>query len=157
MLAAVCNLLGAMSGTAVATTVGQGLVESSSVTLGTVGCALLIGIGWNLLIWWFGLPSSSSHALIGGLCGAALAATHGDWSIIHWSVLNPATQRLEGLLPKVIVPMIAAPLLGIVGGFLLMGLLMVLLLRSLPRSREHRLRPPATGQCGVDEFEPRYQ
>ncbi len=78
ILAAVTNLFGAMWGTAVAKTITSGLVDSKmvSMTSDIIICVLLGAIVWNLITWWFGLPSSSSHALIGGLCGAALAASH---------------------------------------------------------------------------------
>src|SRR5256885_970239 len=76
LLAASTNLLGAMWGTAVAKTITSGLVDSKMVTMTSdiMICALMGAIIWNLVTWWFGMPSSSSHALIGGLCGAALAA-----------------------------------------------------------------------------------
>src|ERR1043166_9471641 len=83
-LAAVCNLVGAFLGTAVAKTIGAGQVDVHIVTMGTVLAALIGAIIWNLLTWFFGIPSSSSHALIGGLCGAALATGHGDWSVLIW-------------------------------------------------------------------------
>jgi len=82
VMSAVFNLLGALVGTAVATTIGTGLVEVRYVTGQVILCALMSGIIWNLLTWWLGLPSSSSHALIGGLCGAALAAAGGRWTSI---------------------------------------------------------------------------
>ena len=132
-LAAVCNLAGALVGVTVAGTIGKGLVETSCVTPETVVCALLGAILWNLATWWLGLPSSSSHALIGGLCGAAFAAAHGDLTCIRWSVLNPATGHMEGLLHKVIIPMFTAPVIGFVGGYLLMGLLIMLVHRMRPR------------------------
>ncbi len=72
-LAAFFNLTGALMGTAVASTIGKGMVDPEVVTMPTIFCALLSAIVWNLITWWLGLPSSSSHALIGGLCGAALA------------------------------------------------------------------------------------
>src|ERR1039458_8400475 len=68
-LGAITNFLGALCGTAVATTIGADLVDSQLITTGTVFCAMLAGIAWNLLTWWFGIPSSSSHALFGGLIG----------------------------------------------------------------------------------------
>src|SRR5438093_11326286 len=71
-MAACFNLIGALLGTAVATTIGKGLVDVHAVTMVTVLSALVGAIIWNLLTWWLGLPSSSSHALVGGLCGAAL-------------------------------------------------------------------------------------
>src|SRR5439155_982645 len=78
---------------------------------------------WNMTTWWFGLPSSSSHALIGGLCGAALAAARGDWSVIKWNA---------GVWPKVVVPMITSPLAGFIFGGLLMFLLFLALHRFTP-------------------------
>src|SRR5690606_38541756 len=75
-MAAFMNLLGALAGTAVAQTIASGIIDAGVVDVGSqlILCALLGGIIWNLITWWFGLPSSSSHALIGGLIGAALAA-----------------------------------------------------------------------------------
>jgi inorganic phosphate transporter, PiT family len=132
-LAAACNLLGAMVGVKVATTIGQGLVDTAHVLPVTIITALIAAIAWNLLTWWLGLPSSSSHALIGGLCGSTLAAAHGRWSVIHWSVVNQATGRAEGLWPKVVMPMLVSPIIGIVGGFVLMLLLMMVLRKCTPR------------------------
>jgi inorganic phosphate transporter, PiT family len=132
-LAAMMNLLGAMVGTAVAKTIASGLVETSIVTSEVLICALLGGIVWNLITWWFGLPSSSSHALIGGLCGAALAAARGNWAVIIWS--QPSTSHWwegKGLLWKVIVPMFVSPLCGFVIGFTMMALLYVCLQRARP-------------------------
>ena len=122
--AAFWNLLGAMLGTAVAQTISGSLVDTSAVTMTTVLCALSAAILWGLLTWWLGLPSSSSHALIGGLCGAAVATAHGDWGVLKWS---------SGLWPKVVVPMFTSPLLGFVGGAILMFLLNVTLRRASPR------------------------
>ena len=79
LLAAAMDLVGALVGSAVAKTIASGLVEMSVVSSRVLICALLGAIVWNLITWWLGLPSSSSHALIGSLCGAALAASHGDW------------------------------------------------------------------------------
>jgi PiT family inorganic phosphate transporter len=124
LLAAGFNLLGAFAGTAVASTIGKGIVDTHVVTMPTVLAALLGAILWDLLTWWLGLPSSSSHALIGGLCGAALASARGDWEVLKWST---------GLWPKVVLPMVTSPLIGFVGGALLMGLLNLLLRRASPR------------------------
>src|SRR6267143_2534449 len=87
LLAASTNLLGAMWGTAVAKTISSGLVDGKMVAMSSdiIICALLGAIIWNLLTWWFGLPSSSSHALIGGLCGSALAASDNNWRVIVWA------------------------------------------------------------------------
>jgi inorganic phosphate transporter, PiT family len=123
VMAATCDLLGALTGAAVATTIATGLVEGEFVSLTTILCALLSAILWNLVTWWFGLPSSSSHALIGGLCGATLASAHGDWHVIKWSVVDPVTHKTMGLLHKVVLPMFVSPICGAVVGFLFMGLL----------------------------------
>ncbi len=126
LLATFFNLIGALAGTAVAKTVGKGLVDTNYVNMTTLLCAMMAAIAWNLLTWWFGLPSSSSHALIGGLCGAALASAHGRWSVLIWSVYNPAKNEHDGLLPKVVIPMITSPIAGLVIGFFLMGVLLFL-------------------------------
>ncbi len=133
LMAASCNLLGALAGVSVATTIGKGLVDTDYVTIPTILAALIAAIIWNLLTWWLGLPSSSSHALIGGLCGATLAAAHTRWSVIRWSVPNLTSGHMEGLWNKVIVPMFTSPSIGIVLGFLLMSLLIILLRKLTPR------------------------
>jgi len=122
-MAAFFNLTGALMGTAVAATIGKGIVDLKVVTMPAILCALLGAIIWNLITWWLGLPSSSSHALIGGLCGAALATARGDWSVLRWRI---------GLLPKVVIPMITSPIAGFLIGGLLMFLLLVLLHRFTP-------------------------
>jgi PiT family inorganic phosphate transporter len=108
LLAAVMNLVGALLGTRVATTIAAGVISApvGSAGLGLVFSALIGAIVWNLITWYFGLPSSSSHALIGGMVGAALAAS----STVHWS----------GVLDKVILPMVISPLIGLGLGYLLM-------------------------------------
>ena len=128
LLAASTNLLGAMWGTAVAGTVASGLVDTKIVTSEILVCALIGAIVWNLITWWVGLPSSSTHALVGGLCGASLAAAHNKWSVIIWSV--PGKHHWwegKGILWKVLVPMVTSPACGFVVGFLVMGLLYFLL------------------------------
>jgi PiT family inorganic phosphate transporter len=128
MLAAVTNLGGAFMGTAVATTIASGLVDPKVATSEVLICALLAAIVWDLLTWWFGMPSSSSHALVGGLCGACLAAARNNWHVLVWSVPNAEHWwKSKGLLWKVVVPMISSPICGLVLGFLLMGLLYFLL------------------------------
>src|SRR6266700_2509309 len=132
-IAAVFELMGALIGTAVATTIGKGLVDTNYVTMSTIMCGLLGGIIWNLLTWWLGLPSSSSHALIGGLCGSALAASNNNWRVLIWS--QPDAQHWyqgKGLLWKVIVPMVTSPIAGLLLGFLLMALLYVILQNARP-------------------------
>lgn len=132
-MAAACDLIGAFLGTQVAKTIGGGLVEASAINNCTVLAALIGAIIWGLVTWWLGLPSSSSHALVGGLCGAALATTHGNWSVLRWSVYNNATQAHEGLWHKVVLPMITSPVVGFVIGGLLMLLLYFLLKKTRPK------------------------
>lgn len=108
IMAASMNLLGAFLGTEVAKTVGEGIVDLPQVTasLVVVMAAVMGAIVWNITTWWLGLPTSSSHALIGGLVGATLAAS----GIVLWA----------GIVEKVVIPMIASPLVGFLVAFLLM-------------------------------------
>jgi len=122
-MAAFFNLTGALMGTAVASTIGKGIVDLKVVTMPAILCALLGAIVWNLITWLLGLPSSSSHALIGGLCGAALATARGDFSVLKWRT---------GLMPKVVIPMITSPVAGFIFGALLMFLLIAALHRYTP-------------------------
>jgi PiT family inorganic phosphate transporter len=136
-LAAVTNLVGAMWGTAVAKTISSGLIDTKIFTLTSEAliCALLGAIIWNLLTWWVGLPSSSSHALIGGLCGAAFAAAKNNWKVIIWS--QPDAEHWfkgKGLLWKVIVPMVTSPLLGFILGFVIMAILYISLQKLRPQT-----------------------
>ena len=123
-MAAFFNFTGALFGGAVASTIGKGLVDTEVVTMATVLCAVIAAFSWNIATWWLGLPSSSSHALIGGLCGAALAAARGEWSVIKWH---------EGVWPKVVLPMIASPIAGFVFGALFMFLLLIAVHRFTPQ------------------------
>ena len=125
LLAAGTNLIGALWGTAVAKTIASGLVDTGvvAVTPQVLICALLGAIIWDLITWWWGLPSSSSHALVGGLCGAALAASHDNWSSIIWWQGGEHWWSGKGLLPKVILPMFSSPFIGFIFGFTLMGLI----------------------------------
>jgi inorganic phosphate transporter, PiT family len=122
-MAAIFNLTGALLGGAVASTIGKGLVDTDVVNMATVLCALIAAFAWNITTWWVGLPSSSSHALIGGLCGAALATARGNWSVLKWNT---------GLWPKVVVPMITSPLAGFFLGALVMFALFALFHRFTP-------------------------
>ncbi len=134
MLAASTDLTGALVGTAVAKTIASGLVATEIVTAQVLICALLAAVIWNLMTWWSGLPSSSSHALVGGLCGSCLAAAHNDWSVIVWSI--PSANHWwegKGVLWKVVVPMFLSPAGGLVIGFTLMGVLYISLRHWRPR------------------------
>lgn len=115
LMAAGLNFLGAITGTAVAKTIGSGLVDSNLVTQTAVMAALLAAIAWNLFTWYFGIPSSSSHALIGGIVGAAIAEA------------GLGAPHYDLLLAKVLVPLVLSPLVG----FFVALLLMVVLLRLL--------------------------
>ncbi|HEY1173266.1 MAG TPA: inorganic phosphate transporter [Verrucomicrobiae bacterium] len=126
-MAAICNLIGALMGSAVASTIGKGLVDIDYVTSATILCGLLSGIIWNLITWYFGIPSSSSHALIGGLVGSTLAAAHGNWDVIHFT-------EKGGILQKVIIPMFVSPICGIVMGFVIMGFLYYFLRKWRPNT-----------------------
>src|SRR6184192_402651 len=123
VMAAIFNLTGALLGGAIASTIGKGLVDTNVVTMATVLSALIAAFTWNITTWWVGLPSSSSHALIGGLCGAALATAHGNWSVLKWNT---------GLWPKVVVPMITSPLAGFFLGALVMFALFLIFHRFTP-------------------------
>lgn len=110
-IAAIGNLVGAFLSEGVAKTVGKGIidVEQNSHGLYVVMAALIGAITWNLITWWFGLPSSSSHALIGGLVGAALIASE--------------TVKWDGVYQKVAIPMVISPLIGISASFILVVIL----------------------------------
>lgn len=129
MLAAVMNLIGALSGTAVAITIARGIINTDVVeaTSQVILCALLGGIVWNLVTWWKGLPSSSSHALIGGLCGAALAAAHNNWDALIWSETVGNWTKNQGLVWKVFLPMITSPAAGFLLGIVMMMTLWTLI------------------------------
>lgn len=128
ILAATTNLVGALAGNAVAKTVSSGLVDAQFVTSATIICALLGGIIWNLVTWWFGLPSSSSHALIGGLCGATLASAQDNWGALIWAKTKEGPwYKGEGLLYKVVIPMVSSPVAGFILGLVVMSLLYFLL------------------------------
>ena len=119
LLAAATNLLGALWGTAVAKTISSGLIDSGvvAVTPQVLICALLGATIWDLITWWRGLPSSSSHALVGGLCGARSRAASNNWSALIWWQGGVHWWEGKGLLPKVVLPMVTSPMLGFVLGY----------------------------------------
>ncbi len=114
MLAAVLNFAGAMVSTKVATTIGKGIVDPVNVTQMVVLAGVAGAIIWDLITWYYGLPSSSSHAIIGGLMGAVIA--HAGGAALHWMGLQ-----------KIILALLISPVLGTVMGYLFM----VIFLRSL--------------------------
>lgn len=133
LLAAVTNLIGALWGTAVAKTIASGLVDGRVVSQEILICALISAIVWNLATWYWGLPSSSSHALIGGLVGSALAGAR-QWRVVIWSQPDPHHwYQGKGLLWKVIVPMFSSPAAGFFVGLLIMSLLYIVLRDWRPR------------------------
>jgi PiT family inorganic phosphate transporter len=119
VMAGVLNFAGALTGTAVASTVGKGIIAPDGVTQHLVLAALLSAILWNLITWWYGIPSSSSHALVFSIVGAGVAA--GGWDLIQ----RPGVEKvLQGL--------VFSPLLGFMGAFLIMLALLHLFARAAP-------------------------
>src|SRR3954465_4088119 len=114
LIAALANLAGAFVTTAVASTVGKGIIDTGLATDKTVLAALVGAITWNLITWWLGLPSSSSHALIGGLIGAALVQSGSEG--VQW----------ESIVHSVVLPGIFAPIIAFAAAFaLLLGILWI--------------------------------
>ena len=107
-MAAAFNFIGAFAGTAVAKTIGGGLVDEQSTTQTVVAAALIGAIVWNLVTWRMGIPSSSSHALIGSLMGATIVAA------------GVGAIKMDGLVNKVLVPLVSSPIIGFTGAFFLM-------------------------------------
>ncbi len=126
--AAVLNVIGAMVSTHVAATLAGGIVEATSVTPPVMLGGLVGAIGWNLLTWWWALPSSSSHCLIGGTAGAVLATAGSD--AIKW----------DGILHKVLIPTVQAPLLGFGMGIAIMVALLWIFRKANPGRVNRRFR-----------------
>jgi PiT family inorganic phosphate transporter len=127
-MSAAANFAGALTGTAVAKTIGAGLIAPQAEGGLVVAAALVGAIVWNLLTWRLGIPSSSSHALIGGLLGASAAAVgFGAWQV-------------GGILGKVILPLIGSPIVGFIGGFALMVVIFNLFRRAHPKTMNDRFR-----------------
>lgn len=118
--AGILNFVGAITGTAVAMTIAAGFADPAIVTQVVVLSALVGACIWNLLTWWYGIPSSSSHALIGGLAGAVVA--HAGVAAFNW----------ETLVHKVLVPLVASPMIGLSMAFVLMVALLWLVRRVRP-------------------------
>jgi PiT family inorganic phosphate transporter len=130
LLSAAANFVGALTGTAVAKTIASGIATTPSGHDGQVivAAALVGAITWNLITWRLGIPSSSSHALIGGLIGAVIAA----------SGVEPLNG--PGIVERVVVPLVASPVIGIVLGFGSMVLLLNFFRRAQPRRLNDRFR-----------------
>ncbi len=119
LLATILNAVGTLSGTAVAATIGKGIIQSDFITVHTVGAAMVGIVFWSTLAWYYGLPTSESHALIAGLTGAGLA-TAGP-TVLIWSGWK-----------KVLIGLLFSTFLGFGGGLLLMGLIYNLFARQTP-------------------------
>jgi PiT family inorganic phosphate transporter len=124
-LAGILNFIGAITGTAVASTIAKGFADPAIVTQQVVLAALIGASVWNLITWWYGIPSSSSHALIGALAGAVTAKA--GLHAFHW----------HALVDKVLIPLVASPLLGFFTAFWLM-IAVVWLIRGIKPQLVHR-------------------
>ncbi|HKZ18269.1 MAG TPA: inorganic phosphate transporter [Geobacteraceae bacterium] len=111
LMAAVLNFAGAMISTKVATTIGKGIVDPVNVTQTVVLAGITGAIIWDLVTWYFGLPSSSSHAIIGGIIGSVI--THAGVSALHWDGLK-----------KIILALVLSPIAGALAGFVFMVIMM---------------------------------
>ncbi|MHC6179546.1 inorganic phosphate transporter [Clostridium sp. JNZ X4-2] len=123
VMSASLNFIGAFMSVKVAETVGSGIVNPNDVTQEVIIAALMGAIIWNLITWYFGIPSSSSHALIGGLVGSAIVYKS-SFLIINWS----------GLFWKVILWLILSPIIGFIIGFVFMNIMNMILKNTKPRT-----------------------
>ncbi|MGD9484500.1 inorganic phosphate transporter [Streptomyces sp. TRM70308] len=132
LMAAVMNLAGAFMGSGIAETVSEGLIETPRGDHGMIilFAALVGAIAWNMITWYFGLPSSSSHALFGGMVGAALAGA----STVYW----------DGVLEKIVIPMFVSPLVGLGLGYLVMTAILWMFRRTNPHRAQRGFRVAQT-------------
>ncbi len=128
LISATANFVGALTGTAVARTIAAGLVNEHDASQVVIAAALVGATAWNLLTWRLGIPSSSSHALIGGLLGAAIVAA------------GFGTVKVDGVVNKVLIPLVASPILGIVLGFAAMVVLLNVFRNAHPARLNERFR-----------------
>ena len=130
LMSATANFVGALTGTAVAKTISSGLADTPPGADGqTIVAAALVGaIVWNLITWRLGIPSSSSHALIGGLLGAVVVS------------VGASAIKVDGVLTKVLLPLVLSPILGIGIGFLAMVVILNIFRRANPRRINERFR-----------------
>ncbi len=119
IMAAFLNFTGAMVSTKVASTIGKGIVDANNVTQLVVLAGILGAILWNLITWYYGMPSSSSHAIIGGLMGAVIA--HSGSATLHWNGLK-----------KIVLALILSPIAGVIVGFIFMIIIMWFFRNSSP-------------------------
>ena len=144
-IAACMNLCGALVGTAVAKTISSGLVADGVIPKEIMSylviSALVGAIVWNLITWWFGLPSSSSHALVGGVVGSALAASHGNFASVVWFKAGTLHWwEMGGVIGKVIFPMILSPFIGFFLGMIVMTLFFLLVRSWRPSTVDRTFR-----------------
>jgi PiT family inorganic phosphate transporter len=130
LMSATANFVGALTGTAVAKTISSGIAVTPDGDAGqiVVAAALVGAITWNLITWRLGIPSSSSHALIGGIIGSVIAAS------------GVGALKVDGILGKVVFPLVTSPIVGIVIGFSLMVILFNVFRRANPRRINERFR-----------------
>ncbi|HEY7969033.1 MAG TPA: inorganic phosphate transporter [Candidatus Limnocylindrales bacterium] len=142
LMSATANFVGALTGTAVAVTISSGLATTPDGPPGQiiVAAALVGAIIWNLITWRLGIPSSSSHALIGGLLGAVLIA-EGAQAI-----------NVDGVVNKVLVPLVLSPVLGVTIGFVFMVVVLNLFRRARPRTMNDRFRTMQIGSAAFMAF-----
>ena len=127
IIAATFNYFGALYSTGVAQTIAKDIISPTIVTQEVIIAALLGAIAWNLITWYLGIPSSSSHALIGGLIGSA--ATKAGFSILHWQGLG-----------KIIAALVLSPIIGIILGFIVMKVLLLIFGKFSPSKVNHGFR-----------------
>lgn len=126
-MAAGLNFLGAMISTKVAATIGKGIVDANNITQMVVLAGIMGAIIWNLITWYYGLPSSSSHAIIGGIAGSVVA--HSGWAALHWAGLK-----------KIITVLIISPIVGAIFGFLFMVIMLWSFRNSAPYTLNKNFR-----------------
>jgi inorganic phosphate transporter, PiT family len=149
LMAAVCNFVGAFVSVGVAKTIGGDIANPASVTQAVVAAALIGAIAWNLLTWYLGIPSSSSHALIGGLVGAVWCyrvLLGDDPAEAIWALLTS-----QGVLLS-LKALVLSPLLGMLGGFALMLVLIWMVRQTRPATVNRRFRVLQLGSAGVMAF-----
>ncbi len=127
LMAAGLNFAGAMVSTKVAATIGKGIVDKDNVTQMVVLAGIAGAIIWDLITWYYGLPSSSSHAIIGGVMGAVIA--HSGVSALHWAGLQ-----------KIILALVLSPIVGVAAGFLFMVIMMWIFRRKSPHALNKAFR-----------------
>jgi PiT family inorganic phosphate transporter len=140
VMAAGLNFVGALVAKNVAQTIAKGIIEPTTATETVVLAAVLAGIVWNLVTWAGGIPSSSSHALVGGLIGAG--AAHGGLHAI----------LVKGILNKVVLPLVGSPVLGFIIGFIVMGVITRFFAEIHPRKGGHVFRWLQRGSAAAMAF-----